>query len=244
MPDSVLIIDDDPEMCETLVRCLTTEGFNVSSVADSESTWKTLLRGAVDLVLLDLGLNMESGLEVLKQLNEFYGLPVIILTGKVDPVDRVIGLELGADDYITKPFQNRELVARIRAVIRRSKSVSPNYSVPAARAVPTESKRLSFSGIQIDLVKRCVFGQEGNSIALTTAEFNLLVALASTPGKAVSRAKLLEIVHQRGWTPSDRSIDVHILNLRRKLHSSADSADVIVSVRNIGYILAADVAAN
>ena len=235
MNGHILIVDDDPELCSTLTRYLTSENFVVGTAANG-TTMRGLLAGATfDLIVLDLGLRDEGGLDLLRGLRKTSDIPVLILTGKGDPVDRVVGLELGADDYLSKPFMNRELVARVKAILRRVKtpSIKDRTEVQAPR----------FQGWPIDLPARKLTSPDGETVALTSAEFDLLVALARSPGQPLDRGQLLKIVHGRNWAPLDRSIDVHISNLRRKLNGSSEQSELIVAVRNIGYLLAATVEA-
>lgn len=231
---SILVVDDEPEMRATLVRYLTSEGFSVTAAGDGQAMNKSLQERDFDLVILDLSLRNETGLDLLRKLRETRDIAVIILTGKSDPIDRVVGLELGADDYVTKPFLNRELLARINAVMRRAKS-QPQASLPS------EFRYVVFNDWRIDLVARTLTSPNGKPVLLTTAEFNILVEMVEHPGKAVTRERLMEVAHQRSWTAADRSIDIHVHNLRKKLSGSASGSDIIVAVRNIGYVLAAEV---
>lgn len=231
---SILVVDDDPAMLTTLVRYLSSEGFSVTAASDGQAMNKALGENEFDLVILDLSLRNETGLDLLRKLRETRDIAVIILTGKSDPIDRVVGLELGADDYVTKPFLNRELLARINAVMRRAR--------PHLRAAaPIEGRYVTFNDWRMDLVGRTLESPDGKQVLLTTAEFNILVELLEHPGKAVNRERLMEVAHQRSWTAADRSIDIHVHNLRKKLQSAASGSDMILAARNIGYVLAAEV---
>jgi two-component system, OmpR family, response regulator len=230
---SILVVDDEPEMRSTLVRYLISEGFSAMPASDGLAMNKALQVHGFDLVILDLGLRNETGLDLLRKLRETQDIAVIILTGKSDPIDKVVGLELGADDYITKPFLNRELLARINAVLRRTKT-SP-------APLQGESRHVLFNDWRIDLVARTLAAPDGRSVQITTAEFNILVELVEHAGKAVTRERLMDVAHHRAWTAADRSIDIHVHNLRKKLSSPASGSDIIVAVRNIGYVLAAEV---
>ena len=227
----ILIVDDDPELCATVARYLASEGFAASVAANGAAMRRALHADKFDLIVLDLGLRNESGLDVLRQLRMSSAIAVLILTGKADPVDRVVGLELGADDYLAKPFLNRELLARVKAVLRRVRAPMPKDR--------SEAPMLRFDGWTIDLTVRRLTAPDGKVVALTTAEFDLLVALARSAGQPLDRDQLLEIVHRRHRGPLDRSIDVHISNLRRKLNGATERPDLIVAVRNVGYLLAA-----
>jgi two-component system, OmpR family, response regulator len=237
MTDSILVVDDEAEFRTTLVRYLTIEGFSVTGVADGEAMRQVLAETDVDLVILDLGLGQETGFDLLRKLRETRDIAVIILTGKSDPVDRIVGLELGADDYVTKPFLNRELLARIKAVIRRARA-HPATTTAAQQAA---AKALRFRGWEIDTVARRLTSPAGEAVPLTAAEFEILAELAAKSSTPVSRSRLLEVAHRRAWTPDDRSVDIHIHNLRRKLADGDSGPDMIVASRNVGYLLAAEV---
>ncbi len=231
--DSILVVDDDPEMRATLVRYLTSEGISVTAAGDGQAMNRSLQENDFDLVVLDLSLRNETGLDLLRKLRETRDIAVIILTGKSDPIDRVVGLELGADDYVTKPFLNRELLARINAVLRRAR--------PTPTPARAEGRYVAFNDWRMDLVARTLTAPNGHPVQLTTAEFNILVELVEHAGKAVTRERLMDVAHQRSWTAADRSIDIHVHNLRKKLSEPSAGSDIIVAVRNIGYVLAAEV---
>ena len=182
----------------------------------------------------------ETGLDLLRKLRETRDVAVIILTGKSDPIDRIVGLELGADDYVTKPFLNRELLARIRAVLRRAKGAETVLPL----AEPGDAKGILINGWQIDLVARTLNAPDGQPVQLTSAEYDILVELAENAGKAVGRARLMEVAHRRNWSPDDRSIDIHVHKLRKKLADYPSPSELIVAVRNVGYICAAEAAVN
>ena len=237
MTGSILIVDDEPQMRTTLVRYLTSEGFTVMA-ASSGSEMNSILSGAtIDLVVLDLGLRNETGLDLLRKLRETQDLAVVILTGKSDPIDRVVGLELGADDYITKPFLNRELLARIKAVIRR---VKPGASIKPQQ-VSEPLKAVFVNGWRIDLIARTLTSPDQRPVILTSAEYDILVELVENAGKTVDRNRLMEVAHRRSWTQSDRSVDIHVHNLRKKMAAFAGGSNIIVAMRNVGYMVAAEI---
>ncbi len=238
MSGSILVVDDEPEMQATLVRYFTSEGFSVTAVGDGQAMNKTLPGGNFDLVILDLGLGNETGLDLLRQLRETCEIAVIILTGKSDPIDRVVGLELGADDYVTKPFLNRELLARINAVMRRAKQ-QPQQTNRLDTGL-AGAKTIFFDEWRIDLVSRILTSPGGQPVLLTTAELDILIELATNAGGAVSRDRLMQVAHRRPWSPVDRSVDVHVHNLRKKLTEASSHPNLIVTVRDIGYMLAAE----
>lgn len=236
MNGSILVVDDEPEMQATLVRYFTSEGFSVTAVGDGQTMHKKLSKDGFDLVILDLGLRQESGLDLLRELRDAHTIAVIILTGKSDPIDRTIGLELGADDYVTKPFFNRELLARVKAVMRRAR-LQPS---DARGSGLNGTKSILFEDWRLDLVARTLTSGKGLEVPLTTAELDILVELAENAGEAITRDRLMQVAHQRTWSPVDRSVDVHVHKLRKKLTDASSHPDMIVTVRNMGYMLAAE----
>ena len=225
-PNSVLLVDDDRELCRMLNEYLGPEGFRLTAVHDGEQAMYTLGRHHFDLVVLDVMLPRLSGLDVLRQLRPKNATPVLMLTARGEDIDRVVGLELGADDYLPKPFNPRELVARMRAILRRSL---------ALEAQPGRRDRLDAGPLSLLFASRTASAR-GRSIALTGAEFRVLEVLMQHLGSVVSREQLTRQVLGRRLTPYDRSIDTHISNIRRKLAAVADSVS-IVNVRRSGYVL-------
>lgn len=228
----ILVVDDDPDMRDMLTNYLESEHFRVTAVADSQAMSAVLGDKAVDLMILDMKLADEDGLDILRQLGSPPEAPVIIITGhRRDEADRVVGLELGADDYITKPFSLRELLARIRAVLRRSQ---------AARQHSPGKKRIRyrFGGWQLDMRTRRLTSPAGEAVTLTAGEFNLLAALLQSPQQILSREQLLSASRVHDEEVFDRSIDVQILRLRRKLEADPSEPKLIVTERGVGYVLA------
>jgi two-component system response regulator CpxR len=226
--NDILIIDDDAELCALLRDYLAQEGFSVEAVHEGESGLVRALSQEHALVILDVMLPGRSGFDVLRRLRETSRIPVLMLTARGDDVDRIVGLEMGADDYLPKPFNPRELVARIRAVQRRSGAPSPgtgSAGLETLRAGDLELRPLART-------VRCA----GEDVTLTGAEFALLAVLLETPGRVVSRETLSDRVLGRPWSPLDRSIDVHVSNLRRKLGTRDDGGDRIRTVRGSGYV--------
>lgn len=235
---TLLIVDVELELRTSLADYLSGEGFDVHTAADGRSMSDVLQTTSVDLVLLDLGLKQESGLDLLKSTLADTGTPVVILTGKSDPIERVVGLELGADDYIVKPFLQRELLARIDAVLRRA-APRPAQVTPAA--VREARRQLRINNWNLDLQLRRIETVDGTRIDLTGTEFEMLAALVNNVGKAMSRDELSTTVLHRSWVPSDRSVDIHIYNLRKKLVGCSGGDDAIMTVRNFGYALTGEV---
>jgi len=228
----VLVVDDDAEIRTLLGRYLVGQGFRVSLAADRRALEAELATAAIDLVVLDVLLPDGSGLDICRDLRRRRpSLPIILLTALKEEVDRIIGLEIGADDYLGKPFNPRELVARIRAVLRRG-------SEAAASASPARSWR--FAGFRADAAARAVVDATGGDIDLTGAEFDLLRVLLDRPGRVLSRDQLLDLTQGRDADPLDRSIDVLMSRLRRKL-GDAPPFHLVKTVRNGGYQFAARV---
>lgn len=229
MANRLLIIDDDVELCELLSEYLTAERFEVECIHNGSDGLAMLKKPAHDLVILDVMLPSISGIEVLKQLRTFSQLPVIMLTARGDEVDRILGLELGADDYLAKPFSPRELVARIRAVFRRSAPFE-DLSEPEGTC-----RRLEIDGVLLEPSTRRVLCQ-GEQLSLTEVEFCILEQLMKSAGNVVERQTLAETVLGRRLSYDDRSLDVHMSNLRKKLGGSCGGSEKIRTVRGVGYL--------
>ncbi len=237
MPDDrenqrILVVDDDAQICRLLTRILTAEGYATETVASGQAMRRTLLTRTFDLIILDLRLpGGEDGLTLARRLRTESDVPLIMLTGRSEQVDKVVGLEIGADDYVTKPFDRRELVARIRSILRRSQSRSATVN-----GSDCFKSIIKFAGWTLDLGRRQLTAPGGDKIELTAFEFQLLSVLAQKPGRLLSRDQILDLVASRHWNPSDRSIDVHVGKLRRKLRDDASTPRLIKTVRGIGYM--------
>jgi two-component system OmpR family response regulator len=232
---TILLVEDDGEIRDLLSTFLCREGYAVEGAADAAAMDAALARTTPDLVVLDLMLPGEDGLSICRRLSHRGDLPILILTAKGEDIDRIIGLELGADDYMAKPFNPRELLARIRAVLRRSTKAPP---LPA----PAANRRLAFATLVADLDGRSVEGPAGQRIALTSAEFDLLACFLQHPKRVLSRDQLLDWTRGRSADPFDRTIDVSVSRLRRKLEAvDAQAPGMIITVRNGGYIFSGDV---
>jgi two-component system, OmpR family, response regulator len=240
-PAHILVVDDEPRIRTMLRRYLVEEGFKVSDAADGVSMRAALEGGAVDLVLLDLMLPGEDGLSLARSIRQRSEIPVIMLTGKGDLIDRVVGLEAGADDYITKPFELREVLARIRTVLRRA---GPRPATPAAKpAGEGAAEILVFQGWRLDLVRRELTAPAGVPVSLTAGEFDLLRVFAQHPNRVLTRAQLIELVKGREWAAYDRAIDTQVGRLRKKLEPDPGNPTLIKTVRGGGYVFAAAVTA-
>ena len=235
---SILLVEDDPEIRSLLAALLQREGFSVDT-ADGGAAMDTLLDQRVpDLVVLDLMLPGEDGLSICRRLRaRGQRMGILILTAKSEDIDRIVGLELGADDYLGKPFNPRELLARIRAILRRAGGDAP---APASQAPPR--RRCSFLGFVMDLDLRTLDSPAGERLVLTTAEFELLACFVQHPQRVLTRDQLLDWTRGRSAVPYDRTIDVCVSRLRRKLGDAcADASGLITTVRNGGYLFAVDV---
>jgi DNA-binding response OmpR family regulator len=226
----ILLVDDDPLIGELLGDYLGGHGFRVSTALNGALMRERLGNGAFDLVLLDLGLPGEDGLTLVRWLREHWHGAIIIVTGRGEAVDRVVGLELGADDYVAKPFDLRELLARVRAVLRRAHTAS----APAAGSV------LSFAGFRLDTKARTL-RRDGDDVPLTNGEYELLLAFVMSPHKVQSRDELLNVTHGRDAGPYDKTIDVQVGRLRKKIERDATQPDLIKAVRGAGYVWTVDV---
>ena len=235
-PTHIAVLDDEADITRLLAGYLQGHGFRVTQLHSGTALLETMRNDAPALVLLDLGLPGEDGFGIARQLREHWRCGLVIVSGRGDAVDKVVGLEVGADDYVTKPFDLRELLARIKAVLRR---LSP---APAA-APPPGRQRLRFAGWLLDIDARRLSSAHGEDVALTSGEFDLLCTFALHPGRVLSRDFLLEATRGREAGPFDRTIDVQVGRLRRKLEPDAELPQLIKSVRGAGYILVPEVAA-
>lgn len=234
----ILVVEDDPRIRHTVCRALLGEGYRVEEVGDGAQMQDVLARRNVDLVLLDLVLPGESGLDLARGLRHSSDIPLIMLTGKSDVIDKVVGLEIGADDYITKPFHSRELVARIGNVLRRVCSGPTKATIQNGEGSLDTAR---FGGWTLDLSTHQLTGPNGDVVVLTTYEFQVLSILVQRPGKVLSRDLVMDLTAGRDWAPFDRSIDVLIAKIRKKLGDDSRSPAFIRTIRNIGYMFIADV---
>jgi len=228
---NVLVVDDDPDIREMLAEYLTGHGYRVTEAADGDAMRAELARQVPDVVLLDLNLRGENGLALARHLRERHALGIIMVTAASDVVDRIVGLEVGADDYIAKPFDPRELVARVRSVMRRTQGGgTPPSSAPAAGG------RVSIGLCALDVAGHRLFAADGSEIPLTSMEFDLLRVFAEHPNRVLSRDQLLTLTRNRDWEPFDRSIDIRIARLRRKIEPDPERPRYLKTVRNAGYM--------
>ncbi|HVH78307.1 MAG TPA: response regulator [Stellaceae bacterium] len=225
----ILVVDDQQEICDLVREYLTDEGFRVSTANDGAGLRETMGRDSIDLVILDLVLRGEDGLQLARELRSQSDIGIIMLTGRGETVDRIIGLEMGADDYLSKPFHLRELLARVRCVLRRGQMRGADRS-----ALPRT--RVKFTGWTLDLASRELMSPTGEDVRLTTGEFELLAAFVNHANQVLSRDKLLDLSRHREAGPFDRTIDVQVGRLRRKLEDDPKNPTMIKTVRGGGYI--------
>jgi two-component system, OmpR family, response regulator len=224
----VLIVDDDSQIRQLLAGFLKQNGFDVALARDGAQMQAVLSGQTIDLVVLDLMLPGTGGLELCRELRRASSVPVIMLTAKGDETDRIVGLEVGADDYLAKPFNPRELLARINAVLRRSRG--DGGPTPASR------NSYAFNGWQVDMLRRELINPDGALVELSGAELDMLVAFMESPNRILSREWLLETARNRMADVFDRSVDVLVSRLRRKIEQGGDGAEVIKTVRGAGYL--------
>ena len=228
-PIHIAILDDEVDITQLLAGYLQGQGFRITQLHNGAALMDTMHEDPPALVLLDLGLPGEDGFAIARRLREHWRCGLVIVSGRGDAIDKVVGLEVGADDYVTKPFDLRELLARIKAVLRRL--------APAAPPAPAARPRLSFAGWLLDIGARRLSDAQGRDVALTSGEFDLLCTFAQHPGRVLSRDFLLEATRGRDAAPFDRTIDVQVGRLRRKLEPDTPEPQIIKSVRGAGYIL-------
>jgi two-component system OmpR family response regulator len=232
--DSILIVDDDPEIRQLLVDYLARNGFDARPAGSGREMWQVLDKHAIDLVVLDLMLPDTDGLVLCRDLRAKSNLPVLMLTARGEETDRILGIEMGADDYLVKPFSPRELLARIKGILRRTRSLPPNLK-------PDTQRCLSFAGWKLDTATRVLTGSDGVATPLSGAEYRLLRILLDHPNRVLNRDQLVELIHGREAEPYDRAIDVQISRLRQRLQDTGRESGLIKTVRGEGYVLAAAV---
>jgi DNA-binding response OmpR family regulator len=227
----VLIVDDDPNIRELISDYLTGHGFEVA-VAEGAATMRTCIQQRIpDVVLLDIGLPGEDGLSLARYLREHHDIGIIMVSGAGETVDRIVGLEVGADDYVSKPFDPRELHARIKSVLRRYQRASTEAPAPSAG-----DPLVAIGQCRLNPVSRQLFGPDSTEIPLTSMEFDLLQVFLDRPGRPLSRDQILTHTQNREWDPYDRSIDIRIARLRKKIEADPDNPRLIKTVRGVGYM--------
>lgn len=231
-PFQILAVDDEPELRQLLAEYFGRHGFAVRQASDAAAARQLIAQAVPQLAILDINMPGENGLSLARWLREAHPqVGLIMLTTAGESVDRIVGLELGADDYIPKPFELRELLARVRALQRR-------LAAPPVAAVPAEepTRRVRFGPCTLDLDQRRLFGAEGHEIEISAAEYDLLALFARHPNRPLNRDQIMEQAHNRGWDVFDRSIDLRVMRLRRKIERNPDKPEVLKTVRNVGYV--------
>jgi two-component system, OmpR family, response regulator len=232
----ILVVDDDPEVRHLLRTCFEREGYIVSEACDAVGARTALERSGIGLVTLDLTLGRDDGLTLAREIRAAGDVPIVMVSGKGDAVDRIVGLELGADDYISKPFNLREVLARVRAVLRRHEA-----NGPASTIGDVAHERFRFGSWTLDVTNRGLLDAAGSAHELTTGEFNLLEMFVRRPHRVLSRDDIMDLLKGHYWSPLDRSIDALVSRLRKKIELDVTKPAHIKSVRGVGYMFATDV---
>jgi two-component system OmpR family response regulator len=234
-PDHILIVDDDAEIRSLLSQYLVKNGLRATAAADGRGMWQALDGGRVDLIVLDLMLPGDDGLTLCRNLRAKSDIPVIMLTARGEETDRIVGLEMGADDYLAKPFSARELLARIKAILRRARSLPENLQ-------PDSARRIRFADWVLDTAQRQIISAANVATPLSGAEYRLLRIFLSHPNRVLNRDQLVDLTQGKEADPLDRSIDVQVSRLRNRLGDDPREPRLIKTVRGEGYVLAVDVA--
>lgn len=237
-PAHLLIVDDDARMCRLLNRYLQQEGYSVDTATDGAAMWQKLEKSQPDLIILDLLLPGVDGITLARQLRAKTNIGIIMLTGKSDPVDTIVGLEVGADDYVTKPFDSRELLARIRSVLRRLPDSPHRPDSPKDIGdidKDHDGQTVQFNGWQMNLDTHELISPTGEIIPLGDHDFRLLALLVQNTGQVLSRDRILQELSRRDWQPEDRSVDVSIAKLRKVIEQNPAQPKLIRTIRNMGY---------
>jgi len=232
----LLIIDDDPEICLMLQNYLAEHGYQIRTASDGQLARALLAQQVPHVVLLDVGLPGEDGLSLARHLRENYDLGIIMVSGAGDTVDRIVGLEVGADDYLAKPFDLRELRARLKSVLRRYQRSTESASTADPPAATT--RRVRFGLCTLDLDTCLLTDTDGAEVPITRAEFDLLRVFSERPNRPLSREQLFDLAQNRDWDPLDRSIDIRIARLRKKIEPDPEHPSVLRTVRGLGYMFA------
>ncbi len=228
----VLIVEDDAVTRARMAAYFETENYRVSQSEDGVGINRLIAESAVDVVLLDINLPGKDGLQLARELSEKTDVGIILVTARNDEIDRIVGLEIGADDYVTKPFNPRELLARVKNLIRHKQSDQTRYQ---------KQRTKSFSGWTLDMSRRCLTSDSRDLLPLTRGEFELLVAFLEYPGKTLHREWLMEKITHRVWSPNDRTIDVLVMRIRNKIEKDCHAPQIILTVHGEGYLFASEV---
>lgn len=236
----LLVVDDEPELRGLLAEYFGRQGFFVKTAEHAAQARTLIGQARPALALLDVNMPGENGLSLARWLREAHPeVAIVMLTTAGESVDRIVGLELGADDYLPKPFELRELLARVRAVLRRTQAIAVAAAAPPNAPAPAPApatQQVRFGERMLDLDQRKLFAADGSEIEITAAEFDLLALFASHPNRPLNRDQIMEQAHNRGWDVFDRSIDLRVMRLRRKIERNPDKPELIKTVRNVGYV--------
>lgn len=238
---TILVVDDDPKIRKLLRSSLESEGFQVLEACDRASALKAVGDRRVSLVTLDIGLGQDDGFELARTLRRDHDVPIIMVSGRGDVIDKVVGLEIGADDYIVKPFHQRELIARIRSVLRRAEGSPDNRGEPADIGDAADHRVYVFDGMMADPGTMELVGRDGEPIDLTAGDFRLLCTFLDAPKRVLSRDTIMDRVSGANWSPYDRTIDNQVARLRKKIERDPANPALIKTVRGIGYSFATEV---
>ena len=233
---TMLVVDDEPDLCDMLAAYMSKQGFLVICSGNTTQARETIQAENIDIMILDINMPGESGLDLLRSLQSDSKFPIILLTANSEIVDRVVGLELGADDYVGKPFDLRELLARVRRVLRRTERADDKPADTAQVKESDQPNRVKFGDCTLDLNERRLYNVLNEELPLTAMEFDLLNFFAENPNRVLTRDRLLELTYYRGRDPFDRSIDIRITRLRRKIEKDPSHPQVIKTVRGSGYL--------
>jgi DNA-binding response OmpR family regulator len=237
----ILVVDDERAVRDLLRRCLESDGYEVTEASGGQEAMAVIQNGSIDLVTLDINLGGQSGLDVAQAVRKHSDVPIVMVTGRGDVIDRIVGLEIGADDYITKPFHVREVLARVHSVLRRSKGeAQPVVDKGEEEACP----EYVFAGFRAIPDRLELFDPEGNPIELTGGDFRLLKVLLERPRRVLSREQIMDLVNGADWSPLDRTIDNQVARLRKKIEPEPASPKLIKTVRGVGYTFATEVTAS
>ena len=240
---TILVVDDDPKIRVLLRRCFESDGYAVMEAADAAEVKAAFATVLPDLVTLDLNLGDDDGLDVARDIRRTPDVPIVMVTGKGDVIDRVVGLELGADDYLAKPFHVREVLARVRSVLRRSRTAGRDVQPRPGAVLSDADERLLLDGLSIDLERMTMTERDGVESDLTTADFKLLAAFLHNAKRPLSRDRLMDLIDGPEWTPLDRTIDNQVARLRKKIERDPAQPRLIKTVRGVGYMLTEQAAA-
>lgn len=234
----ILVVDDDPKIRALLRRSLEGESYNVSEASDMSETLTEITARPPDLITLDLQLGTDDGFEVARAIRRVSDVPIVMITAKADLIDRIVGLEIGADDYIPKPFHVREVIARVKSVLRRSMATLPQDNPASAQ---TQSHKIAFDGLVAIPDQIVLMDRDATQIELTSNEFKLLMIFLERPKRSLTRDQLMELMGGHNYTPLDRTMDNQIARLRKKIEHDPAHPKLIKTLRGLGYVLAADV---